>query len=514
MDAKRREKIEKEGIRSRDKYKATEEDKETPYACAGHGAPAGVRRSASAVPGRRVVVGVAGVGGKRKTRAGVRRSSCLSSVIRKIEARGPRACIHRGSYRPAAHPVPKAHGSGAGLSERGGTCTAARRIIRRGGGASLAWARPEHAAGRYLKAPRPEMRCRRAGRVDRPRCGKWCSSGWLPIRGGVTAGVDTEGWCKGEIYRVLRKRGQTCLRSTPNVKMFANETSGAVRSYPPSYSTFSMTSPTRRATSPLVRTRSPTTATPIGAPQVPVPSPEELASTVWPEAEPYPLANASTFQEQIGELRNKMWDSDRFILSAPPAIWADISEKYGETMDCNLFERLEYIDGLIIVTWPDEIHEFISEFTMSPFQQLAARHPDFLCRLNKNIGIPGTTNEPVPDGAVARKPSNGVGLAQYLMVFEWAATQSEVSLDEKARKWFQIPSVQVVVVINVETSPWNRPSAKPKSPTLTYEQFCPKAMCPNVKRGIVIVRKQTEIMTGSSLTRCSTSVHACKPCTA
>ncbi|KAJ7807133.1 hypothetical protein B0H14DRAFT_2609940 [Mycena olivaceomarginata] len=222
--------------------------------------------------------------------------------------------------------------------------------------------------------------------------------------------------------------------------MFANETSGAVRSYPPSYSTFTMTSPTQRATSPLVRTRAPTTATPIGAPQVLVPSPEELASTVWPEAEPYPLANASTFQEQIGELRNKMWDSDRFILSAPPAIWADISEKYGETMDCNLFERLEYINGLII-----------------------------------NIGIPETTNEPVPDGAVARKPSNGVGLAQYLMVFEWAATQSEVSLDEKARKWFQIPSVQVVITINVETSPWNRPSAKPKSPTLTYEQFCEKA---------------------------------------
>jgi hypothetical protein len=141
----------------------------------------------------------------------------------------------------------------------------------------------------------------------------------------------------------------------------------------------------------------------------------------------------------------------------------------------NVFGRLEYIDGHIILTWPNRIHELMSEFTMSPFKQIETQRPDFQCRYNESIGIPGTTSEPVPDVTVARTPAQNAVEDLHLMIFEWAASQSESSLDKKAKMWFQKPSVLVVVTVNVEMSQYHSPSAKPAPPTLTYEQFCERA---------------------------------------
>ncbi|KAJ7066803.1 hypothetical protein B0H15DRAFT_958348 [Mycena belliarum] len=208
------------------------------------------------------------------------------------------------------------------------------------------------------------------------------------------------------------------------------------------------------------------------APQVPIPN-QELADPIITvdvqlEAEPYPPANASTFQEQIAVLRQKMSDSDRVTLSASVSTWTEISETYGETVD----GKLEYIDGHIILTWPTRIHELMSKFTMAPYKQIETQRPDLQCWYNENIGIPGTTSEPIPDVTLARTSAQIAVEDLHLMIFEWAATQSESSLDDKAKMWFKKPSVRVVVTANVETSQYHPPSAKPAAPTLTYEEFC------------------------------------------
>ncbi|KAJ7449695.1 hypothetical protein B0H11DRAFT_2078475 [Mycena galericulata] len=193
-------------------------------------------------------------------------------------------------------------------------------------------------------------------------------------------------------------------------------------------------------------------------------------SKVELEAEPYPLADVSTFEAQIRELHKKASGAGSVTLSASPSIWAAIFEKYGETVD----EKLEYIDGHIIVTWPYRTHEVLRVIT-SAFLQIESQRSEFLCGFNESILIPGRTDKPVPDLALIHQRTAKQGGDLHLLILEWAASQPASSLDEKAEMWFLIPSVQIVITVNLDVAQYSSPAAQPTTSTVTYTEFCEAA---------------------------------------
>ncbi|KAJ6565323.1 hypothetical protein DFH09DRAFT_1158001 [Mycena vulgaris] len=233
---------------------------------------------------------------------------------------------------------------------------------------------------------------------------------------------------------------------------------------------------TPNATSPTVP-QSPTLSTPTASPRVfprtespvftTVKAPHDPILEAAPRAEPYSLAKVDAFDDQIESLRQEDPGLDSVTLSASPAAWAEIKEKYGDAASY----KLEYVDSnLIVVTWPSQMHESFVEI-LGAFKAIEAHSDsDLQCRFNESINL-GPSYNPVPDFVLARKRDRAAQDA-YLVILEFAASETEPSLSQKALRYFRHENVQLVITIDAKASQYHSP-ASPVSPqaTVSWDEF-------------------------------------------